>query len=182
MISTLVHCRYNVSLFCILQKRLIQSQNLKKGKLSKPFFLLQKLLILGFFKISTRCSPFMSNASVDISWQMLAIAVFLILQTTTTRAQGPLQAVLETVNNAILFDEAPFSEIISDSSTSCSRQCIRDKRCKSANFVKSDGKCSLMDKTRRTHPLLFLQQVDTVHLQKVLEIISKTKIIYSSAV
>ena len=106
---------------------------------------------------------------------MLAIAIFLLLQATTTRSQESLQAVFEIANNSILLDETPFCERRSDSLTSCSLQCIRNKRCKSANFIKSEEMCSLMDKTRRSHPLLFLKQVTTVHLHKVWQINNKKK-------
>ena len=109
---------------------------------------------------------------------MLAIAIFLLLlQTTTTRAQESRQAVFEIANNSFLFDETPLSEKRSDSLTSCSQQCTRDKRCQSANFIKSEEMCSLMDKTRRTHPLLFLKQVNTVYLHKVWEITRKLNIL-----
>ena len=78
-----------------------------------------------------------------------------------------MQAAFDIANNSILLEETSFSERISDSLTSCSRQCTRDKRCKSANFIKSEEMCSLMNKTRRTHPLLFHKQDNTIHLQKV---------------
>lgn len=106
-----------------------------------------------------------------ICQQMLAIAIFFLFQTTNTRAQESMQAVFEIVNNSILFDETPFSERTSESLTSCSRQCTRDKRCKSANFIKSEEMCSLTKKTRRTHPLLFQRQDNTIHLLKVWQII-----------
>ena len=85
----------------------------------------------------------MNDTSVYIYYQMLTIAVFLLLQ-------KPQQAVLETLNNAFLFDESLFPERRSDSLQSCSRQCIRSKLCKSAN---SEWKCFLFDKTGRTHAL-----------------------------
>lgn len=104
--------------------------------------------------------------------QMLAIAIFITLQIANTRAQeSPQAAVFEIVNKSMLFDETPFSERISDSLRSCSQQCTRDKRCKSANFVKSEEMCALMDKTRRTHPLLFQEQDNIIYLQKVWQII-----------
>lgn len=104
--------------------------------------------------------------------QMLAIAIFITLQIANTRAQeSPQAAVFEIVNKSMLFDETPFSERISDSLRSCSQQCTRDKRCKSANFIKSEEMCALMDKTRRTHPLLFQEQDNIIYLQKVWQII-----------
>ena len=102
---------------------------------------------------------------------MLAIAIFITLQISKTGAQESFQAVFEIVNKSILFDETPFSERTSGSLTSCSLQCTRDKRCKSANFIQSEEMCSLIDKTRRTHPLLFQKQDNVIHLQKVWQII-----------
>ena len=107
---------------------------------------------------------------------MLAIAVFLLLQTTTTRAEQSLQAVFETVHSSILFYETPFAELTSDSWTSCSRLCAREKRCMSANFIKSEEMGFLMNKTRRTHSLLFLKKVNIVHLHKVWKITLEMKV------
>ena len=103
--------------------------------------------------------------------QMLAIAIFITLQICKSGAQESFEAGFEIVNKSILFDETPFSEGTSGSLTSCLLQCTRDKRCKSANFIKSEEMCSLMDKTRRTHPLLFQKQDNIVHLQKVWRVI-----------
>lgn len=134
--------------------------------LSKPRQI-SKPLTWELFIVSPMISMF--RRQIDpfyICQQMLAIAI-LLLQATTTRSQESLQAVFEIANNSILIDETPFCERRSDSLTSCSLQCIRNKRCKSANFIKSEEICSLMDKTRRSHPLLFQKQVNTVHLHKV---------------
>lgn len=98
--------------------------------------------------------------------QMLSIAIFLLFQTINTRAES-LQAFFKTEHNSVLFDETPISEKRSDSLISCSHRCTRDKRCKSANFVKSDKTCSLLDKTRATHPGRFLKQANVIHLEKV---------------
>ena len=160
--------------FCINLKR----PKTPKTRSTNHSFLLQKSLISRVFKILARCCPFINEASLNTSSkQMLAIAVFLLFQTTTTRAQESLQAVLETVHNSILLDDTPFAEITTDSWTSCSRQCARDKRCKSANFIKSEKMCFLMNKTQRTHPILFLRQLNTIHLHKVWEIILKMNVI-----
>ncbi|KAL9960571.1 hypothetical protein ACROYT_G034047 [Oculina patagonica] len=48
----------------------------------------------------------------------------------------------------------------------CSQLCTRDKRCKSANFIKDQRTCSLLDKTRKTHPQRFLKQANVIHLEK----------------
>ncbi|KAJ7376710.1 hypothetical protein OS493_033333 [Desmophyllum pertusum] len=99
--------------------------------------------------------------------EMLSIVSFLLFQTINTRAEESLQAFFKTEHNSVLFDETPISEKRSDSLISCSHRCTRDKRCKSANFVKSDKTCSLLDKTRATHPGRFLKQANVIHLEKV---------------
>ena len=124
-----------------------------------------------FLKKLIQWSLFNSDSCILYFQQMLAIAIFIILQISKTGAQESFQAVFEIVNKSILFDETPFSERTSGSLTSCSLQCTRDKRCKSANFIKSEEMCSLIDKTRRTHPLLFQKQDNVIHLQKVWQII-----------
>ena len=98
---------------------------------------------------------------------MISIVIFLLLQTINTRAEERLQAFFKTEHNSVLFDETPISEKRSDSLISCSHRCTRDKRCKSANFIKSDKTCSLLDKTRATHPGHFLKQANVIHLEKV---------------
>ncbi|KAJ7376709.1 hypothetical protein OS493_033332 [Desmophyllum pertusum] len=98
---------------------------------------------------------------------MLSIAIFLLLQTINTAAEERLQAFFKTEHNSVLFDETPISEERSDSLISCSRRCTRDKRCMSANFIKSDKTCFLLDKTRATHPERLLKQANVIHLEKV---------------
>ncbi|KAL9960602.1 hypothetical protein ACROYT_G034083 [Oculina patagonica] len=107
--------------------------------------------------------------------EMLTIAVFFLLQTTNTRADERLQAVFKTKNNSVLTDETPISELRSDSLMSCSQRCARDKRCKSANFKKDEKTCSILDKTRKTHPRLFRKQVDAIHLEKINSDLGSTK-------
>ncbi|KAL9960597.1 hypothetical protein ACROYT_G034076 [Oculina patagonica] len=93
---------------------------------------------------------------------MLTITVFLLLQATSTRADERLQAIFKTKNSAALFDETPISERTSDSLISCSQHC------KSANFIKSQSTCSLLDKTyRTTEQKRFVKQANTIHLEKV---------------
>ena len=116
------------------------------------------------FLLVNRCWPLQSLSTLQIS---------------KTGAQESFQAVFEIANISILFDETPFSERTSGSLTSCTLQFTRDKRCKSANFIKSEEMCSLMDKTRRTHPLLFQKQDNIIHLQKVWQIIREYNTICS---
>ncbi|KAL9960604.1 hypothetical protein ACROYT_G034085 [Oculina patagonica] len=98
---------------------------------------------------------------------MLTIAVFFLLQTTNTRADERLQAVLKTKNNSVLFDATPISVTRSDSLISCSQRCTREKRCKSANFKPGEKTCSLLDKTRKSHPRLFVEQANAIHLENI---------------
>ena len=115
----------------------------------------------------------LSNSTVSfltyillISQQMLTIAVFLLLQTVYIKAELQ-EGFFKTVKNSVLFDETPISEKRSDSEISCSQLCTNDKRCKSANFVKSQRTCSLLDKTQKTHPQRFLKEANVIHLEKV---------------
>ncbi|KAL9960598.1 hypothetical protein ACROYT_G034077 [Oculina patagonica] len=107
--------------------------------------------------------------------KVLTIAVFYLLQMTSTRADERLQAVFKTKNNSVLFDEIPISEIRSDSLMSCSQRCARDKRCKSANFLTDEKTCSLLDKTKNTHPRLFGKQDNVVHLEKITSDLGSTQ-------
>ena len=97
---------------------------------------------------------------------MLTIAIFLLHQT-NTKAQERLQAVFKPNSDSILYDKDAISKMKSDSPISCSQQCARDKRCKSANFLPGEKTCSLVEKTKNTHPGLFLKQVNAIHLEKV---------------
>ncbi|XP_078384834.1 uncharacterized protein LOC144667318 [Oculina patagonica] len=99
--------------------------------------------------------------------EVLTVAAFFLLQTTNTKAEERRQAVFDTKNSSVLFDETPISEIRSDSLMSCSQRCARDKRCKSANFKLDEKTCSLLDKTKNTHPRLFGKQVNAIHLEKI---------------
>lgn len=98
---------------------------------------------------------------------MLVIAVFLLLQTTSTLAKEQLEGVFKPQSDSVLHDKTPISEIKSDSPMSCSQRCARDKNCKSANFITDQTTCSLMDKTKNTHPELFLKRVEAIYLEKV---------------
>ena len=102
---------------------------------------------------------------VNICQQMLAIAMFLLLQTTTIGAQESLQAVMEALNNNVLF--IYFSEIRADSTTSCSPE-TNTVRAPILHKVKG-REVLFYEQNKGNHPLLFLKQVNTVHLQKVME-------------
>ena len=104
---------------------------------------------------------------VNICQQMLAIAMFLLLQTTTIGAQELLQAVMETLNNNVLFNENPLSKIRADSTTSCSPE-TNTVRAPILHKVKG-REVLFYEQNKGNHPLLFLKQVNTVHLQKVME-------------
>ena len=100
--------------------------------------------------------------------QILNVAVYFLFQTMCTKAEMEQDEVsFITEENALLYDE-PFAEKKSDSIAMCSQYCARQKRCRSANFVKEEKICSLLDKTRITHPALLLQeQIRVTHLEKV---------------
>ena len=123
------------------------------------------LLVVGFYTI-------MSFIIFLLRQQLLNVAVFFLFQTTSTKAEMEQDEVsFITEENALLYDE-PFAEKKSDSITMCSQYCARQKRCKSANFVKEEKICSLLDKTRITHPALLLQeQIGVTHLEKVFSFI-----------
>ncbi|XP_078343010.1 uncharacterized protein LOC144628766 [Oculina patagonica] len=97
---------------------------------------------------------------------MLTITGFLLFQTVTTRAEVQ-ENFFNTEKNSVLFDETPISVKRADSQISCSQLCTKDKRCKSANFIKDQRTCSLLDKTRKTHPQRFLKQAIAIHVEKV---------------
>ncbi len=101
-----------------------------------------------------------------ISQQMLTIAAFLVFQTVITRAKVQ-ETFFNTEKNSVLSDETPISVKRADSQISCSQLCSKDNRCKSANFIISQRTCSLLDKTRKTHPQRFLKQTNVIHLEKV---------------
>ena len=85
---------------------------------------------------------------------MLTIVVFLLLQTVNPRAELQ-EGFYKIVKNSVLFDETPISVKISESQISCSQLCTNDKRCKSANFVKSQKTCSstaLFETSQRNSP------------------------------
>ena len=114
----------------------------------------------------------MSFVIVLLRQQILNVVVYFLFQTMSTKAEMEQDEVsFITEENALLYDE-PFAEKKSDSITMCSQYCARQKRCKSANFVKEEKICSLLDKTRITHPALLLQeQIGVTHLEKVFSFI-----------
>lgn len=78
------------------------------------------------------------------------------------------EVLFTTEENYLFYDETPIAEKYADSLVTCSQSCARDERCKSANFVKEEKKCSLLDKTRTTHPhLLLREQSDVSYLERV---------------
>ncbi|KAL9960595.1 hypothetical protein ACROYT_G034074 [Oculina patagonica] len=96
---------------------------------------------------------------------MLTIAFFLLFQIVNTSAELQ-ETFFEIMENSVLYDETPISDSKSDSLITCSQLCIKDKRCKSANFIENERTCSLLDKTRKTHPQHFLKQANFIHLEK----------------
>ena len=97
--------------------------NPEKGKLFKQHYFNCRIYFYALSKFQSDDSHSLIMHRfifVNICQQMLAIAMFLLLQTTTIGAQESLQAVMETLNNNVLFNETPLSEIRADSTTSCS--------------------------------------------------------------
>lgn len=100
--------------------------------------------------------------------QILNVAIYFLFRTLITKAEMEQDEVaFLTEENTLFYDEA-FAAEMSDSTIICSQYCARHKRCKSANFVKDQKICSLLDKTRITYPeLLLREQIGVTHLEKV---------------
>ena len=91
-----------------------------------------------------------------------------MLVRTTADLEQKHEVLFTMEENYLFYDETPIAEKYADSLVTCSQFCARDQRCKSANFVKEEKKCSLLDKTRTTHPhLLLREQSDVIYLERV---------------
>ena len=101
--------------------------------------------------------------------QIFSVAICCLIVVLATADLDQRQEALFTLEeNYIFSNESPIVEKNADSLVTCSQYCARDERCKSANFVKEEKKCSLLDKTRKTHlNLLLREQSDVSYLERV---------------
>lgn len=101
------------------------------------------------------------------SLQTVALIVIILSLALTVKAEGE-GVFFEVDENSLLLDEKIIWNGKGESLLSCSQMCARKDDCKSANYVKDEGTCTLLSERHAENPGMLSELEGSLHLQKVL--------------
>ena len=102
--------------------------------------------------------------------QMFPWCIFALIFSLTTKISGEAEqgVYFQIEENAFLSDENTLHNEKADSLMACARICARKAACKSANFLRNEGTCSLLGKERRTSMVeKFVKRDGSFYVEKV---------------
>lgn len=103
----------------------------------------------------------------QFSSQMLQGTIIIILSLTATIKAEELGVFFKIEENHFLLDGNPIWDEKVDSLMSCSQTCARRADCRSANYIQSNGACSLLGNRQTQHAKKLLRRQGSFYLEKV---------------